>query len=153
MIYSRPLHLNRMNKSNALPAKDNKENYSSNLEGSLLNKPFPKLKKKSQLGYNQSDKTTLYSETNQSDDWVEETKNTFTQIIKEYYSDDILKFMVNEDQKNSEFLLRHSITSHLRAKMIDWMIEVLSSYKMSEECFFRSVQYMDTFFKKTNKKL
>ena len=105
------------------------------------------------MGYNQSDKTTLYSETNQSDDWVEETKNTFTQIIKEYYSDDILKFMVNEDQKNSEFLLRHSITSHLRAKMIDWMIEVLSSYKMSEECFFRSVQYMDTFFKKTNKKL
>ena len=47
MIYSRPLHLNRMNKSNAMPAKDNKENYSSNLEANLANKPLPKLKRKS----------------------------------------------------------------------------------------------------------
>jgi hypothetical protein len=33
--------------------------------------------------------------------------------------------------------------------MIDWMIEVLSSYKMSEETFFRSVYIMDSFVKKT----
>ena len=45
------------------------------------------------------------------------------------------------------------ITSQLRAKMVDWMIEVLSSYKMSEECFFRSVRYMDLLFKNTTRKL
>jgi len=45
------------------------------------------------------------------------------------------------------------ITSHLRAKMVDWMIEVLSSYKMGEECFFRSVKYMDEYFKKSTKNL
>ena len=30
---------------------------------------------------------------------------------------------------------------------------MLSSYKMSEESFFKSVQFMDTFFMKSNKKL
>jgi hypothetical protein len=45
------------------------------------------------------------------------------------------------------------ITPSLRAKMVDWRIEVLSSYKMSEECFFRSVKFMDIFFKKTPRKL
>lgn len=37
--------------------------------------------------------------------------------------------------------------------MVDWMIEVLSSYKMSEDCFFRSVKYMDLLFRNTSKKL
>lgn len=37
--------------------------------------------------------------------------------------------------------------------MVDWMIEVLSSYKMSEDCFFRSVRYMDLLFKNSEKKL
>ena len=37
--------------------------------------------------------------------------------------------------------------------MVDWMIEVLSSYKMSEASFFRSVHFMDTFFKRSEKKL
>jgi hypothetical protein len=36
--------------------------------------------------------------------------------------------------------------------MIDWMIEVLSSYKMTEDTFFRSVKLMDSFFLKTNNK-
>jgi len=31
--------------------------------------------------------------------------------------------------------------------MIDWMIEVLSSYKMTEETFFCSVYLMDAFLK------
>ena len=35
--------------------------------------------------------------------------------------------------------------------MIDWMIEVLSSYKMSEDTFFRSVKLMDCFLKKSRK--
>lgn len=31
--------------------------------------------------------------------------------------------------------------------MVDWMIEVLSSYKMSEETFFRSVYLMDGYLR------
>ena len=37
--------------------------------------------------------------------------------------------------------------------MVDWMIEVLSSYKMSEESFFKSVQFMDYYLKNETKKL
>ena len=36
--------------------------------------------------------------------------------------------------------------------MVDWMIEVLSSYKMNEDTFFRSVKLMDSFLKKTKAK-
>ena len=43
----------------------------------------------------------------------------------------------------NNFLAHHSISKSLRAKMIDWMVEVLSSYKMSEDTFFRSVNFMD----------
>jgi hypothetical protein len=32
--------------------------------------------------------------------------------------------------------------------MVDWMIEVLSSYKMTEETFFRSVFLMDAYMRK-----
>jgi hypothetical protein len=37
--------------------------------------------------------------------------------------------------------------------MVDWMIEVLSSYKMTEETFFRSIYFMDAFLKNTEEKL
>jgi len=50
-------------------------------------------------------------------------------------------------------LAQHSITSSLRSKMVDWMIEVLSSYKMTEETFFRSVFLMDAYMKNCGVKL
>jgi hypothetical protein len=37
--------------------------------------------------------------------------------------------------------------------MVDWMIEVLSSYKMSEETFFRSVHFMDAYLKSSPARL
>jgi hypothetical protein len=33
--------------------------------------------------------------------------------------------------------------------MVDWMIEVLKSYKCSEESYFMSVRLMDLFLEKT----
>jgi hypothetical protein len=50
-------------------------------------------------------------------------------------------------------LLKHEISSSLRSKMVDWMIEVLSSYKMSEETFFKSVFVMDAYMKRATAKL
>ena len=49
----------------------------------------------------------------------------------------------------AECLARHKITPNLRAKMIDWMVEVMCSYKCSDQAFFLAVNYMDTFFEKT----
>jgi hypothetical protein len=37
--------------------------------------------------------------------------------------------------------------------MVDWMIEVLSSYKMTEETFFKSIYVMDSYMKKSKVKL
>lgn len=47
------------------------------------------------------------------------------------------------------FLSSHKISNELRAKMVDWMMEVISGYYMSEECFFKAVLYMDKFLEKT----
>jgi len=40
----------------------------------------------------------------------------------------------------------HKITGVYRAKMVDWMIEVLSAFKSSNQTFFLSVQIMDRYF-------
>ena len=45
--------------------------------------------------------------------------------------------------KHKKCLAKHNISLNMRAKMVDWMIEVLSSYKFSEQCFCYSVRLMD----------
>ena len=47
------------------------------------------------------------------------------------------------------FLTRQKITSYIRTKMIDWMLEVLNIFYASEETFFLAVNIMDLFFWKT----
>jgi len=42
-------------------------------------------------------------------------------------------------------LTRHGITEVARARMIDWIYEVLMAYKMSEQTFFFAVQYLDRY--------
>ena len=39
----------------------------------------------------------------------------------------------------------------MRAKMIDWMIEVMKSFNNSEQTFNLAVSIMDQFFEKTTK--
>jgi cyclin A len=47
------------------------------------------------------------------------------------------------------FLENHRISAGVRAKMIDWMIEVLCSYKCTDMTFFIAVNYMDMYFQRT----
>jgi len=65
-----------------------------------------------------------------------------------HYSHDILSHYCTQSSDSKDFLEPHAITPNLRAKMVDWVIEVLSSYKMNEDSFFRSVKIMDSFLKK-----
>jgi hypothetical protein len=51
------------------------------------------------------------------------------------------------------FLLRHDIAQDYRAKMVDWMMEVLSTFKMAEQTFFLAVTLLDRFFKLSRKPL
>jgi len=44
-------------------------------------------------------------------------------------------------------LMRHKITPALRARMIDWMIEVLTNFKCDDQTFFLAVSLIDRYFK------
>ena len=49
------------------------------------------------------------------------------------------------------FLLNHKITSIVRTRMIDWMIEVCSVFYFMDETFFLSVNILDKFLQKAKK--
>jgi hypothetical protein len=73
-------------------------------------------------------------------------------LIADDYSSEILDHLICQSKSLKGYLSNHGITSALRSKMVDWMIEVLSSYKMTEETFFRSVNMMDSYLKSSQKK-
>ncbi|CAD8127789.1 unnamed protein product [Paramecium sonneborni] len=69
------------------------------------------------------------------------------------YSEPILEYYQQlniQTPKNS--LQNHTINTNLRAKMIDWMIEVLSSYKCKDQTFYLSIRLMDLYLSKTTLK-
>ena len=74
-------------------------------------------------------------------------------MIAQDYSEDILTHISSSAPAQRDLLANHGISASLRSKMVDWMIEVLSSYKMTEETFFRSVLLMDGYMKKCPKRL
>lgn len=85
----------------------------------------------------------------------EQLKKTYTQLVTDAYLDEISEYMCESagSTQCDQMLLHHEISSSLRSKMVDWMIEVLSSYKMTEETFFKSVFVMDAYMKRASAKL
>ncbi len=56
-----------------------------------------------------------------------------------------------EQEFNTEnCLMKHKITPNLRARMIDWMIEVLTNFKCDDQTFFLAVSILDRYFKGKN---
>lgn len=68
-------------------------------------------------------------------------------MIREY-SEEFIVNTLNKVPYPDEFLSEHEINGSLRAKMVDWMIEVFSSYKFHDMTFFKAVAIMDAFFSK-----
>jgi hypothetical protein len=81
--------------------------------------------------------------------------NQMTEIERENlhvttnYGEDIDEYTRElETQFNTaNSLVRHKITPALRARMIDWMIEVLTNFKCDDQTFFLSCSLLDRFFK------
>ncbi|EAR88519.2 amine-terminal domain cyclin (macronuclear) [Tetrahymena thermophila SB210] len=75
-------------------------------------------------------------------------------IINENYSFDILNHIIQREPQTvpKNCLQNHDISYQLRAKMVDWMIEVMKSYKCSEETYFMAVRIMDSFLEKCKQK-
>lgn len=55
--------------------------------------------------------------------------------------------------KQTDFLAKHQISADYRAKMVDWMVEVLTTFKNSDQAFFLSINLLDRYFKETDKVL
>ena len=68
---------------------------------------------------------------------------------------DVSAYLAAADDKTAPptHLTRHGITEVGRARMIDWMFEVLTAFKMSEQTFFLAVQYMDRYIAESEKLL
>lgn len=47
-------------------------------------------------------------------------------------------------------LERHAVTPALRARMVDWMIEVLTNFRCDDQTFFLAVSLLDRYFKNCN---
>jgi Cyclin, N-terminal domain len=52
---------------------------------------------------------------------------------------------------NSNHLENHEITGIYRAKMVDWMVEVLSAFKCVDQTTFLAINLMDRYFDALNK--
>jgi len=79
----------------------------------------------------------------------EEFRYKETTRLMKFYANDLIRELLEKEQKYwaKDFLANHTIPPNIRAKMIDWMVEVLCSYKCSNQTFFVAVYYLDAFFK------
>lgn len=55
----------------------------------------------------------------------------------------------NKSINHFGFLSRHDVTCLFRAKMVDWMIEVMTSYKCSDRSLFKAIEVMDKYYQKS----
>jgi hypothetical protein len=69
--------------------------------------------------------------------------NTFAYCA--LYADELLQ-LPQYDLKPNDFLRNHSIDGTLRARMLDWMVEVTSSYKFTNKTYFDGASLMDRYF-------
>lgn len=74
------------------------------------------------------------------------TANNCSDLLPSIFAE----FLRSESAKpTANCLANHSISSAMRAKMIDWMVEIVSSFEMALETFFLSVKLMDFFLRRT----
>ncbi|KAM3130663.1 hypothetical protein pb186bvf_017255 [Paramecium bursaria] len=77
-----------------------------------------------------------------------------TQLLKPY-TNEIFDHLKELEKKSTpqDQLKQHNISQSLRAKMVDWMVEVLCSYKCSDQTFFIAVRILDFYFVKSERQL
>ena len=78
---------------------------------------------------------------------------TNTQQYCQLYASEIIEQSHIGHQPLGSFLITHDIDKGLRARMLDWMIEVTSSYKFTNKTYFTGVHLMDRYFKAEDNRL
>ncbi|CAD8057057.1 unnamed protein product [Paramecium primaurelia] len=95
--------------------------------------------------------TTQISQSIQQDQSYKESKLQQNRFIYNYGDIILTNYQIYDTIQKFEFLKKHSINSSLRAKMIDWMIEVMTSYKCKDQTFFMAVRLMDQYLNQSQK--
>lgn len=75
-------------------------------------------------------------------------------LLVNKYGSEIFNFSKCLEQENlisSDFLFRHKISPLTRTKMVNWMCEIFTKYKLDIQTYFLSVSIMDKFFNFTKK--
>ena len=69
--------------------------------------------------------------------------------VRADYAEDIDKYLRNLElsYETHGCLSRHKITPALRARMVDWMIEVLTNFRCDDQTFFLAINLLDRYFK------
>jgi hypothetical protein len=80
---------------------------------------------------------------------------SFTYIYDKEYGAAFEENLGKDQPDYSNALKNTDITPNLRAKMVDWMIEVMGHYagNTTQNTWFLAVHIMDLFFKKSSKRL
>ena len=61
-----------------------------------------------------------------------------------------LEGLLKRNPRRGRFLANHKIDGTLRARMLDWMVEVMSSYNFGHKTYFAGVEIMDRYFESTD---
>lgn len=62
----------------------------------------------------------------------------------------LLKTLLEKEESFGNPLTNHEVTAKMRAKMVDWMIEVFAVYKKSEDTYFEAVYLLDKYLAQTD---
>jgi G2/mitotic-specific cyclin 3/4 len=66
---------------------------------------------------------------------------------------EIQKNLQEKDEPQPSPFARHDITWDYRTKMVDWMVEVCTSFKTSERAYFLSVSLFDNYLRRISQKV
>lgn len=73
-----------------------------------------------------------------------------TKILFEAYGQNLFEELV-ENEKSSHAitpLFQHDIKSHMRSRMVDWIVECFAIYKIPDSTFFEAIYVMDNYFQR-----
>jgi len=127
----------------------------SNNDSMFIEEPVKKTRSRaSTVGFNSPPSKSELSKINQL------TSDTFNSLSKYYdngkSNDEIYFDGAHEKIKNLQFgrfLDAHGVQEKFRAKMIDWIFEVLTIYQQRDSTIFKSIFIMDLFYTNSKQKI
>lgn len=70
---------------------------------------------------------------------------TLTEEFCKVYGSQV-EYALSRSSYKGKFLASHKIDATLRARMLDWMVEVMGSYNFQNKTYFAGVDIMDRYF-------